>query len=465
MIVAGLALLGSRSTQKEDKKMAMTAKDVLSVVKENDVRFIHLQFTDVVGIVKGITIPEGQLDTALDTGVWFDGSSIQGFARIAESDMYLMPDPTTFQIIPWETNANGKTARIICDVYTPAGEPFPGDPRGVLKRAIKDAADKGFVYNTGPELEFFLFHYDEEGYPILTPHDKGGYFDYSTDLAISVRKEMVAALQDFGITVEASHHEVATGQHEIDFQYADALTAADNAITFKYVLKAIARKNNLYATWMPKPIAGINGSGMHVHQSLVDAETGKNLFADPGDEFGLSAVAKQYIAGQLHHARSMCAVIAPLVNSYKRLVPGYEAPVYISWARVNRSALIRVPRVSTIEATRLELRCPDPSCNPYLAFAAMLKAGLDGIEKGMTPPDALEENLYDLDETRRLARRVSMLPGSLKEALDCLAEDKVIQDALGPHVYERFVSAKTQEWDEYRLQVTPWEVERYLAIY
>jgi len=445
--------------------MGMTAQEVLKVVKDKNVQFIHLQFTDVVGIVKGITIPQNQLDTALDTGVWFDGSSIQGFARIAESDMYLMPDPATFQIIPWESNSVGETARMICDVYTPAGEPFPGDPRGVLKRAIKDAADRGFIYQTGPELEFFLFHYDEDGRPILKPHDQGGYFDYSTDLAISVRKEMVGALQAFGITVEASHHEVATGQHEIDFKYADALTAADNAITFKYVLKAIASHHGLYATWMPKPIAGINGSGMHVHQSFVDIESGKNLFADPADEFGLSTIAKQYIAGQLHHARSMCAVIAPLVNSYKRLVPGYEAPVYISWARVNRSALIRVPRISTVEATRLELRCPDPSCNPYLAFAVMLQAGLDGIENSMVPPDALEENLYDLDEARCRARRVEMLPGSLKEALDCLAEDKVVQDALGLHVYERFVSAKTQEWDDYRLQVTGWEVERYLPIY
>ena len=443
----------------------LTAKDILSISKEKKVEFIHLQFTDVVGVVKGITIPYGQLEVALDTGVWFDGSSIRGFARIAESDMYLIPDPSTFVIIPWESENGPATARMICDVYTPAGEPFPGDPRQVLKCVLKEAADEGFTYNTGPELEFFLFCYDENWNPLLRPHDKGGYFDYSTDLAVAVRKEMVSALQAFDIVVEASHHEVATGQHEIDFQYADALTAADNAITFKYVLKAIARKNGLYATWMPKPIAGINGSGMHCHQSLVATSTGKNVFADPDDEFGLSPTAKQFIAGQLHHARGMCAVLAPLVNSYKRLVPGYEAPVYISWARINRSALIRVPRVSQIEATRLELRCPDPSCNPYLAFTAMLKAGLDGIEKKMTPPEALEENLYDLDEARRQARRVETLPASLKEALDCLAEDKVIQDALGLHTYERFVSAKTQEWEEYRLQVTPWEVERYLPIY
>jgi glutamine synthetase len=438
---------------------------VLRAAKEQKVAFVHLQFTDVVGIVKGITIPYDRLEVALDEGVWFDGSSIQGFARIAESDMYLMPDPTTFKIIPWESEDEAATARMVCDVFTPSGESFPGDPRGVLKRVLRDVEEMGLVYNTGPELEFFLFHCDDDGNPALLPHDKGGYFDYSTDLAISVRKEMMSALQALGIVVEAGHHEVATGQHEIDFQYADALTTADNAITFKYVLKAIAKKHGLHATFMPKPIFGINGSGMHIHQSLVDEASNENVFADPEDAFGLSALAKQFVAGQLYHARGMCAVLAPLVNSYKRLVPGYEAPVYISWARINRSALIRVPKVSDIQATRLELRCPDPSCNPYLAFAAMLEAGLDGVEKKMTPPEALEENLYDLDEARRRARHVEMLPGSLEEALDCLAEDKVVQDGLGAHVCERFVSAKTQEWDEYRLQVSPWEVDRYLATY
>ena len=442
-----------------------TAEDVMRIAAEERVSFIHLQFTDIVGIVKGITIPVDQLAVALERGVWFDGSSIQGFARIAESDMYLMPDPTTFRIIPWESDGERTTARMICDVYTPGGEPFPGDPRGVLKRVLREVKARGLTYNTGPELEFFLFQYDGCGNPTLLPHDRGGYFDYSTDLAVSVRKKMVFALEAFGIVVEAGHHEVAPGQHEIDFEYTDALTAADSAITFKYVLKAIARQNDLYATFMPKPVAGINGSGMHTHQSLMSVETGMNMFAEPDDEFGLSRLAKQFIAGQLAHARSMCVILAPLVNSYKRLVPGYEAPVYLSWARINRSALIRVPRVSHLDATRIELRCPDPSCNPYLAFAVMLKAGLDGIEKKMTPPEALEENLYDLDETRRLARGVEMLPGSLREALDCLAEDKVIQDALGPHVYERFVRAKTQEWDEFSIQVTPWEVERYLPTY
>jgi len=443
----------------------MTAQDVLRAVREQMIKFVHLQFTDIVGVVKGITIPSHELETALDTGVWFDGSSIQGFARIAESDMYLMPDPATFKIIPWEAKEGAGTARMICDVYTPTGKPFPGDPRGVLKTALKKAEAMGFTYNTGPELEFFLFKYGEDGKPTLTPHDHGGYFDYSTDQAVGVRKDMVAALEALGIMPEASHHEVATGQHEIDFKYADAVTTADNAITFKYVLKAVANFHKLYATFMPKPMFGINGSGMHTHQSLVYKESGKNAFADPKDEFGLSTTAKQFIAGQLSHARGLCAIVAPLVNSYKRLVPGYEAPVYLSWARINRSALIRVPRVSQVEATRLELRCPDPSCNPYLAFAAMLMAGLDGIEKSLTPPDALEENLYELDDARRADRQVKTLPGSLAEALECLSEDKVIQDALGAHVYERFLDAKTQEWDDYRTKVSSWEIERYLPMY
>ena len=444
---------------------SMTTENVLTAAQKQDVKFVHLQFTDIVGIVKGITIPSNQLERALDAGVWFDGSSVQGFARIAESDMYLMPDPATFRIIPWESMEEAATARMICDVYTPAGEPFLGDPRGVLKRALKSVEEKGFIYNAGPELEFFLFHFNDHGAPALLPHDSGGYFDYSTDQAIVVRKEMVAALQALGIVVEASHHEVATGQHEIDFEYADALTAADNAITFKYVLKAVAKRHGLHATFMPKPVAGINGSGMHTHQSLVHIDSGENAFADLDDEFGLSPLAKAFVAGQLKHARGMCAVLAPLVNSYKRLVPGYEAPVYVSWARINRSALIRVPRISRIEATRVELRCPDPSCNPYLAFAAMLKAGLSGVEESAIPPEPFEENLYQLDESRRRARRVEVLPGSLKEALECLAEDAVIQDALGSHVYERFVRAKQQEWDDYCIQVSKWEVDRYLAVY
>jgi len=444
---------------------AWTKERVLAEAQERKVDFVHLQFTDVVGVVKAVTIPVSRLAVALEEGVWFDGSSIQGFARIAESDMYLKPDPATFAVIPWEEYPGRVAARLICDVYTPAFEPFEGDPRGVLKRALAEAEEMGYVYQTGPELEFFLFRMGENGETTPQPHDRGGYFDLSTDLAIEVRKDMVNALRAFGIQVETSHHEVAIGQHEIDFQYADALRAADNAVTFKYVLKAVAKEHGLYATFMPKPIFGINGSGMHTHQSLVDIRTRENLFADPEDEYGLSAVAKQFIAGQLAHARGMCAVLAPLVNSYKRLVPGYEAPVYVSWARINRSALIRVPRVSDLQATRLELRCPDPSCNPYLAFAVMLKTGLAGVKQEMEPPKPAEENLYHLDMARVRARHMEVLPGSLAEALEELSRDTVVQDALGRHVYERFMEAKEQEWDEYRLQVTPWELERYLPIY
>jgi glutamine synthetase len=443
----------------------MTAQDVRREAQERQVGFIHLQFTDVVGIVKGITIPINQLETALEHGIWFDGSSIQGFARIAESDMYLVPDPTTFAVIPWESGDGPATARLICDVYTPAGEPFAGDPRGVLKRALEEAAGRGYSYNCGPELEFFLFRNGNGGAPVCAPQDEAGYFDYSTDEAIGVRKQMIEALEAFGITVEAGHHECAPGQHEIDFKYADALTAADNAITFKYVLKAVAKRLGLHATFMPKPIYGIAGSGMHTHQSLCDVATGENVFADGVDEFGLSPLARHFIAGQLAHARGMCAILAPLVNSYKRLVPGYEAPVYVSWARVNRSALIRVPRFSRPEATRIELRCPDPSCNPYLAFAVMLRAGLDGVERGLEPPPAAEEDLYAMDEERRRERHLATLPGSLAEALELLEQDEVAQQALGEHVYARFVEAKRREWDEYRTRVTTWEVERYLRTY
>lgn len=439
---------------------------VKATIEREGVKFINLQFTDVVGIVKSITIPVQQFDEAAEHGVWFDGSSIEGFARIAESDMYLMMDLSTFAVIPWERGPR-TTARVICDVYTPWGEPFPGDPRGVLRRAMRQAGEMGFIYNTGPEPEFFLFRPNEDGGLAPNPHDDAGYFDVSTDLAYDIRRQMVDALEAFGIHVEAAHHEVATGQHEIDFEYADALRTADNVVTLRIALKAIAQRNGLYCTFMPKPIAGVNGSGMHTHQSLIYKETGKNAFVDADDEYGLSTVAKSFIAGQLAHARGMCAVIAPLVNSYKRLVLGYEAPVYLSWARINRSALIRVPQVSPgcLESTRLELRCPDPGCNPYLAFAVMLKAGLDGIQRGLKPPEPAEEDLYHLDAARMRERQLQTLPGSLGEALEELRKDEVVQDALGPHVYERFLEAKTMEWDGYRLQVSQWELERYLPIY
>jgi glutamine synthetase len=436
---------------------------VLEQAERDRVRFVNLQFTDVVGLVKSVTIPGHQLEDCIDHGKWFDGSSIEGFARIAESDMYLDPDLSTFSLIPWERGQD-TTAKVICDVFTPEGEPFPGDPRYVLRRALREAEALGYRFNTGPELEFFLLQLNSDGSVSLEPHDEGGYFDLSTDLASQVRKEMVNALQALGITVETSHHEVATGQHEIDFQYDDALKTADNAVTFRYTLKAVARKFGLHATFMPKPLYGINGSGMHTHMSLSDLDSGRNLFSDPNDEYGLSDLAKRFAAGVLTHARGMSGVLAPLVNSYKRLVPGYEAPVYVSWARVNRSALIRVPKISAgkPQSARIELRCPDPSCNPYLAFAVMLRAGLDGIQRNLPVPAPVEENLYEFDSGMLARHNVQTLPGSLREALDELERDELVRDTLGPHVYERFVEAKRQEWEDYRLRVTPWEIERYL---
>jgi len=444
--------------------MGYSKEQILDLVKEQRIDFLNLQFTDIVGIIKNITIPVTQLNDALDHGVWFDGSSIEGFARIAESDMYLQLDLDTYALIPWESETDFKTARFICDVFTPNGDPFAGDPRRALKNVLAEATDMGYKFNTGPELEFFLFKPGPDGSLQPIPHDAAGYFDVSTDYATHIRRQMVKALQGFGIVVEASHHEVAIGQHEIDFQYGDALRTADNAVTFRTTLKAIAQKNGLYATFMPKPIAGINGSGMHVHQSLADIRTGRNVFYGEGKERGLSDVALNYIAGLLDHAPAMSAVLAPLVNSYKRLVPGYEAPVYISWGQTNRSALVRVPRITKgrTQATRVELRCPDPSANPYLAFAVMLKAGLDGIKRGLTPPAAAEEDLYHIDPR---SRALTTLPGSLGEALEKLQTDEVVQQALGPHIYERFIEAKQQEWDEYRLYVSQWELDRYLPIY
>ena len=441
----------------------LTPSEILARVQENQIKYIDLQFTDVVGVVKNVTIPAFELPDAINNGIWFDGSSIEGFARVAESDMHLRPDLSTFAILPWLTGDDA-TARLICDVFTPDAQPFVGDPRAVLKRAVDEAAQMGFVFNTGPELEFFLLkpHSDGSLIPPI-PHDSASYFDAPADMAAGLRRQMTATLAAFGIQVEAMHHEVATGQHEIDFRYSDALTTADNAVTFRFVLKIIAQQNNLYGTFMPKLMRGMAGNGMHVHQSLTFAANGKNAFADPGDEHGLSKIAKQFIAGQLAHARGMCAVLAPLVNSYKRLVAGYEAPVFISWARINRSALIRVPRASGLESTRLELRCPDPSCNPYLAFAVMLAAGLDGIKRELTVAEATEENLYLLDSQRR--SELQILPESLNRALDALEEDEVIQAALGPHVCDRFVSAKRLEWQDYRLEVSSWELEKYLSNY
>ncbi len=438
-------------------------RDLLRRVETNRIQFIDLQFTDVVGVVKNVTIPAHELPEALENGIWFDGSSIEGFARIAESDMHLRPDPSTFTILPWLRDDEA-TARLICDVYTPDGQPFQGDPRAVLRRAIAEAEGMGFSYNTGPELEFFLLkpHVDGSFIP-PTPHDSASYFDEPSGRAAGLRRQMAFTLEALGIRVEAMHHEGARGQHEIDFRYSDALATADSAVTLRVALKVIAQENGLYCTFLPKPIRGINGSGMHVHQSLSYSATGANAFADPGDPHGLSKIAKHFIAGQLTHARGMCAVLAPLINSYKRLAAGYEAPVYISWARVNRSALIRVPRASAPESTRIELRCPDPSCNPYLAFAVMLACGLDGIRRELAVPEATEENIYLLDNQNKT--RLDVLPGSLNQALNALESDEVVRNALGMHIYERFLNAKRLEWEDYRLEVTDWELDKYLSKY
>lgn len=443
----------------------MDNQEILDRVKQDNVHFIQLQFTDLNGIVKSLTIPVQHLPDCLQYGTWFDGSSIEGFVRISESDMFLKPDIDTYAIIPWLKVEEGQTARFICDVHKPDGTPFEGDPRYILKRVMKEAEELNFEYNVGPELEFFLLH--KEGNSITAPHDKAGYFDYSTDRAYNVRRDMVKALERFGIEVEASHHEVATGQHEIDFRYANALKAADSATTLRFVLKAVAEQHNLYATFMPKPITGINGSGMHVHQSLFDRKTKQNVFYDPKDKYKLSRTAYSFIAGQLSHVKGMCAILSPTVNSYKRLVPGFEAPVYMIWARINRSALIRIPQYSEgkYQSTRAELRCPDPSCNLYLAFAVMLKAGLDGIKRNLKPPKPVEEDVYHFDDAKLAAQNIDTLPDSLAQALQELKADKLIQEALGAYTYEMYLQAKTEEWDEFRVQVTSWELEKYLENY
>ncbi len=412
--------------------MASQIKKIVEKAQEDDVKFVELQFTDLHGSIKSTTIPINKLKESLEKGTWFDGSSIEGFTRICESDMYLKPDVATYAILPWEP-VEKKTARFICDVYTPDFKPFIGDPRFILKNVIGEAKKMGFIYNVGPELEFFLFK-SEERKPVPVPHDVGGYFDFPPrDLASDVRRHIVSTLQSLGVDVEMSHHEVSPGQHEIDFKYDNALRTADNTITLKHAIKSIAHIHNLYATFMPKPVFGINGNGMHVHQSLFHAKTGKNAFYDAKDKYRLSAIAKYFIAGQLKHARGMASIVAPTVNSYKRLVPGYEAPVYICWAQINRSSLIRIPRYSTgrEQSTRAELRCPDPSCNPYLAFAAMLKAGLDGIKKKMKMPEPVEEDVYEFDDRMLAEMNIDTLPDSLSQAIATLKEDKVIQDALG----------------------------------
>ena len=439
-----------------------------------NIRFLNLEFTDVVGLAKCVTIPVEQLADCLANGKWFDGSAIEGFARVAETDMFLRPDPETFAVVPWRANtpsddgASGDTARMICDVLMPTGERFEGDPRAVLHAALQEAAALGYRYIVSPELEFFVLHENSNGMPEPLLYDRGGYFDLSTDPAADVRREICAELARMGIGIESSHHEVAAGQHEIDFIPDDALRIADAVTTARYTIKAIAQRHGLMATFLPKPFYGINGSGMHTHQMLVRQSDGSNAFADSANTgYGLSTLGQKFIAGQLNHAPGMCAVVAPLVNSYKRLVPGYEAPVMISWGRVNREALVRVPRATPDhpETLRVELRSPDPSCNPYLAFAVMLRAGLDGIARDLPLAPPVEEGLYTLEESARLRKGISVLPATLGEALAALAEDEVVREALGPLVAAWFDEAKAQEWQEYRRQVHPWEVERYLPLF
>ena len=433
------------------------------IINRNDVRFIRLQFSDIIGVSKQVTIPIDYWQRAVEVGIWFDGSSVEGFARVAESDMYLKPDLDTFCAIPWELELS--TAQVTCDVYTPDGMPFEGDPRFILKRQMQRAAELGLDYRVGPELEFFLFRPHEDGSLIpLQTHDNAGYFDVSTDLALGVRRQMVDAMGVQGIKVVSAHHEVAHSQSEIDLDYNSALISADNIITSRLTIKAIAQKNGLHCTFMPKPITGINGSGMHVHQSLWEIDSGETAMYDADNEYGLSQIALQFIAGQLHHAKGMAALLAPLVNSYKRLVPGYEAPVYLSWGRTNRSALIRIPRTlaNRHQSARCELRCPDPSANPYLAFSVMLAAGLAGIENKLTLPPPAEEDLFQVDGARA---GLEMLPADLGAALDELSKDTVIQTAIGQHVYERFMEAKQLEWAEYRGYVSEWEHKRYLTLY
>lgn len=445
-----------------EEKKALMEKAVADGVK-----FISFQFIDFMGIVKSVTITAGELEGALEKGVGFDGGSIEGFSTVYESDMQLHPDLKTYCLLPWEPEER-RTARIICDVYSSDGQPFEGDPRYILKRAVAAAKEMGFTYNVGSELEFFLFKMDGNASMSSTPHDAGGYCDFMPrDLvsASAVLGDIIAALQSMGMGVERTHHEVSPGQYEIDISYTDALTSADHAVTSRYTVQAIAAAHGLYATFMPKPISRINGSGMHIHQSFATA-AGDNAFFDPGDKYKLSKEAYGFIAGQMEHARALSALVAPTVNSYKRLTSGYEAPVYICWGQHNRSALIRIPLYLPGHeyATRVELRCPDGLCNPYLAFAVMLQTGLDGIRRGLTPPPPVDEDAYHLTDSRMKELNIVTLPASLGEAIDEIERDKVLQEALGEHVFEVFTKAKKAEWDDYRIEVTEWELRKYLGL-
>ena len=437
-------------------------EDIIRMVHEQDVEFIRMQFTDIFGQLKNVAITASQIEKAVDNQIMIDGSSIEGFVRIEESDQYLRPDLDSFAILPWRPQ-HGKVARLICDVYNPDGTPFIGDPRGALKRVLKKAADMGYSFNVGPELEFFLFETDEQGKPTTRTGDEAGYFDLGPlDHGESTRREICMALEAMGFEIEASHHEVAAGQHEIDFKYADALTTADRIMTFKLAVKSISQKNGLHATFMPKPIFGINGSGMHTNMSLF--KDGRNVFFDESDPRKLSKIAYSFIAGILAHVKGMAAITNPLVNSYKRLVPGYEAPCYLAWSASNRSALIRIPAARG-QATRVELRCPDPACNPYLTLAVCLAAGLDGVEKGMTPPEETTENIFAMDAETRAAKGIDSLPGSLSESVDAMEKDSVVAEALGRHIFDYYTAGKRREWDDYRTAVSDWEIAKYIITY
>ena len=440
-----------------------TKDDIFRMVEEEDVEFIRLQFTDIFGTLKNIAITSSQLEKALDNKCMFDGSSVEGFVRIEESDMYLYPDYDTFEIFPWRPQ-QGKVARLICDVYTPDGKPFEGDPRWILKKTIKEANEMGYRFDVGPECEFFLFHTDDNGLPTTLSHEKAGYFDLGpNDLGENIRRDMVLTLEEMGFEIEASHHEVAPAQHEIDFKYDEVLKTADNIQTFKMTVKTIAKRHGLYATFMPKPKFGISGSGMHINMSLA-TEEGKNIFADENGKIGLSDDAYHFIAGIMKHARGMSAITNPLVNSYKRLVPGYEAPVYIAWSAKNRSPLIRIP-ASRGNGTRVELRNPDPTANPYLVLALCLAAGLDGIKNKIEVPESVDCNIYGMTPGERRAAGIENMPADLKEAVDCLVADEFLCSVLGEHITTKYVEAKMKEWENYTTRVSQWEIDEYLYKY
>ena len=440
-----------------------TKDDIFRMVEEEDVEFIRLQFTDIFGTLKNIAITSSQLEKALDNKCMFDGSCVEGFVRIDESDMYLYPVYDTFEIFPWRPQ-QGKVARLICDVYTPDGKPFEGDPRWILKKTIKEANEMGYRFDVGPECEFFLFHTDDNGLPTTLSHEKAGYFDLGpNDLGENIRRDMVLTLEEMGFEIEASHHEVAPAQHEIDFKYDEVLKTADNIQTFKMTVKTIAKRHGLYATFMPKPKFGISGSGMHINMSLA-TEEGKNIFADENGKIGLSDDAYHFIAGIMKHARGMSAITNPLVNSYKRLVPGYEAPVYIAWSAKNRSPLIRIP-ASRGNGTRVELRNPDPTANPYLVLALCLAAGLDGIKNKIEVPESVDCNIYEMTPGERRAAGIENMPADLKEAVDCLVADEFLCSVLGEHITTKYVEAKMKEWENYTTRVSQWEIDEYLYKY